>query len=189
MNDRQDKKIIEMFQSRDEGAIRETEKKYRGFCISVLSNFLSLKEDREECMNDAMLALWNSIPPEDPKSLSGYLAKILRNLAVSRTRRENAWKRGRSVQTVNEEFLADLSDGRTLAEDYESALAGRMINEFLSELTKTQRRIFVLRYWYDEDITRIAEQTGKSVGSVKVMLKRLRDRLGAKLKKEGIIHE
>ncbi len=189
MNDKRDEKIIEMFFARDEGAIEETQKRYRSFCLSVLGNLLQMKEDREECLNDALLALWNSIPPERPKSLSAYLAKILRNLAIARTRAENAWKRGGKVVTVGEEFLADISSGRTLADDYESSLAGKIINDFLDSQPKFNRRIFIMRYLLDEDISIIAKRTGRSPGTVGVTLKRMRDKLRELLKKEGIIYE
>lgn len=58
-----DEKIIELFWARDERAIKETEKKYRNLCVYVASNILALKEDREECVSDVLLALWNNIPP------------------------------------------------------------------------------------------------------------------------------
>ena len=182
-----DEKIIELFWARDEEALRAAEEKYRGFCHSIVMNLLALQEDREECVNDALLALWNSIPPERPKSLSAYLAKIVRTLALERSRSANAWKRGGRVQVIGDELLSSLSDGRTLAEDYESSLAGKIINEFLAKLPKTERKIFILRYWFDEDITRIAQRTGYSLSRIKSLLKRLRDRLREELKKEGII--
>ena len=64
-----DEKIIELFWSRDENAIRETEKKYGELCYFVTSNILALKEDCEECINDVLLSLWNNIPPEKPHNL------------------------------------------------------------------------------------------------------------------------
>ena len=90
----EDEKIVELFWARDEDAIKETELKYNDLCHYIAKNFLALREDREECVNDALLALWNSIPPERPKSLRAYLSSIVRNIAISRTRASNAWKRG-----------------------------------------------------------------------------------------------
>ena len=182
-----DERLIEMFLSRDEGAIAAAEEKYRPFCHSVLSNILPNKEDREECINDAMLVLWNTIPPEKPASFSAYLAKILRTIALERTRRENAWKRGGRVLTVGEEFLRDITDGRTLADDYESSRAGKIINEFLEGLSKNDRKVFILRHWFDEDISRIAVRMNYTESRTKSLLKRLRDRLRLKLEKEGIV--
>ncbi len=77
MNDKQDERIIELFWSRDESAIKLAEEKYRNFAHSVLYNLLALKEDREECLNDALLALWNNIPPERPICFSSYPALFL----------------------------------------------------------------------------------------------------------------
>ncbi len=144
MNDLKDKNIIQMLQTRNERAIEAAQEKYRGFAMSILSNLLEFKEDREECMNDAFLKLWNSIPPAEPESLSAYLAEILRNEALMRTRRENAWKRGGKVLTVGEEFLSDITDGRTLADDYESELAGKILSDFLRSQPKESRKIFII---------------------------------------------
>lgn len=181
-----DEKLIEMFWERDEGAIRAAQEKYRAFCHSVVANLLAHQEDREECISDAFLALWNKIPPARPKSLSAFLAKIVRTLALERSRKENAWKRGGRVQTVGEEFLQGVTDGRTLADDYESSRAGEIINEFLDSQPKADRKIFILRYWFDEDISRIALRTGYSESRIKSLLKRQRDKLRAMLEKEGI---
>ena len=181
-----DRELIEMFKNRDEGAIRAAEEKYRGYCLAIAANYLALNEDREECVNDAMLALWNQIPPDEPKSFTAYLAKIVRTLALERSRDANAWKRGGRVQIVGEEFLSDLTDGRSLADDYESSRAGAVINEFLDSLSKTDRKIFILRYWFDEDISRISLRTGYSESRIKSLLKRQRDKLRAMLEKEGI---
>ncbi len=189
MNDKKDEMIIKLFELRDEEAIKETDKKYRGFCMSLLSNLLNHKEDREECLSDAFLRLWNTIPPEKPQSLSAYLAAIVRNFALQRSRAENAWKRGGRVMTVGDEFLADITDGRTLADDYESTLAGKILNEFLDSQPIKHRRIFIMRYWLDDDISKIAAQMGRSESSIASLLKRMRDKLRKQLQKEGIIYE
>ena len=89
--------------------------------------------------------------------------------------------------TVGEEFLRDITDGRTLADDYESSRAGSIINEFLEELPKNDRKVFILRYWFDEDISRIAARMNYTESRTKSLLKRLRDRLRQKLEKEGIV--
>ena len=162
------------------------EKEYGALCRYIASNVLAIKEDVEECVSDVMLALWNAIPPDRPEDLRAYIGRAVRNRAHEMVRDANAWKRGGRVQIVGEEFLSDLTDGRTLADDYESSRAGAVINEFLDSLSKTDRKIFILRYWFDEDILVIARKTGFSDTKIKSLLKRLRDRLREKLNKEGI---
>ena len=181
-----DEKIIELFWQRDETAIKETEEKYGGLCHYVAKNYLSLREDREECINDAMLALWNAIPPAKPKSLSAFLSAAVRRIAISRTRASNAWKRGGQVQIVSDEFLSTLDDGIDLAAGYEARRAGEIINAFLGRISKDDRRIFVMRYWLGMSYQQIGEQTGFGESKIKMSLHRTREKLAAELEKEGI---
>ena len=182
-----DKKIIELFFARDEKAISETEKKYGKLARYVASNILSSREDAEECVNDALLALWNSIPPDKPEPFLPYVAARVKNIAISKSRANNAWKRGGNVQIVNDEILSTISDGHTLSEYYESRTAGKVINDFIGKLSKSERKVFILRYWYRASDRSIMEETGFSQSKIKSMLARLRARLSKELEKEGII--
>ena len=182
-----EEKIIELFFARDEEALRQVEQQYGDLCNYVASNFLCMREDREECVNDTLLALWNSIPPERPRSLSAYISTLARNIAINKSRANNAWKRGGGVQVISDEALSMIPDEKSLSELYEARIAGEIVNSFLSELTKSERKVFILRYWFDASDRQIADQTGFSHSKIKSMLARLRKRLAEKLGKEGII--
>ena len=180
-----DEKIIELFFTRDEEAIKATEQKYGALCHHIAENFLCIHEDREECVSDAMLELWNSIPPARPDDLCAYLAEIVRCRAIDRTRANNAWKRGGKVQIVSDELLSTIPDGTELSESYESTRAGEIINELLSSLGREERAVFVMRYWMSESIREIASRTGSTEGKIKMMLMRTRKKLAERLGKEG----
>lgn len=182
-----EEKIIELFFARDEEALRQVEQQYGDLCNYVASNFLCMREDREECVNDTLLALWNSIPPERPRSLSAYISTLARNIAINKSRANNAWKRGGGVQVISDEALSMIPDEKSLSELYEARIAGEIVNNFLGELTKSERKVFILRYWFDASDRQIADQTGFSHSKIKSMLARLRKRLAEKLGKEGII--
>ena len=77
----EDNKIIELYLSRDEKAIYETQIKYGNYIYSISYNILHNNEDCAECVNDTYLNTWNSIPPHKPNILSTYLGKIIRNLS------------------------------------------------------------------------------------------------------------
>ncbi len=181
-----DEKIIELFWARDESAIRETEKKYRDLCLYVASNILALKEDREECFNDVLLALWNNIPPERPQNLRSYIGTATRNHALNRSKEMNAWKRGRNIQIVGDEFLEGVADGHDLAEGFEAKRAGGIINEFLETLRDDDRRIFIMRFWMGLEYSQISRHTGFTESKVKVSVHRTRKKLAEILIKEGI---
>lgn len=181
-----DEKIVELFWARDENAIRETETKYSDLCHYIARGILTLREDREECINDALLALWNSIPPERPKSLRAYLAAVVRNLALKKSRDNNAWKRGGQVRIVGEEFLSMMDDGTDLAADYETRRAAEIVNAFLKKISRDDRRIFVMRYWFGLSYRDITRHTGFGESRVKMSLSRTRKKLAEKLEKEGV---
>ena len=90
----EDQRLVAMFESRDEQAIAEAEKTYGGFCYSIAYRILQNNQDAEECVNDAMLRIWNAIPPAEPRSLTAFVSGITRNLALDRLRRKQSLKAG-----------------------------------------------------------------------------------------------
>ncbi len=182
-----DDEIIELLLDRQEKALGEVQIKYGAFCHTVSSNILSMREDREECLNDMLLALWNNIPPEKPQNLKAYIAKIVRNLALKKTRSENIWRRCANFADVGEEFLEAIPDSVSLAERFEAARAGEVINDLLEKLPQHEREVFVLRYYFGESVASVADDMGFTVGKVKSILMRTRQKLAERLKKEGVL--
>ncbi|MBR4033258.1 MAG: sigma-70 family RNA polymerase sigma factor [Clostridia bacterium] len=180
-----DEKIIDLFFARDENAIKATEEKYTTLCHYVAKNYLSSREDREECLNDALLALWNAIPPAKPKSLSAFLSATVRRIAISKSRASNAWKRGGHVHIVSDEFLSTIADGTDLAEEFEARRAGEIMNRCIGKLSKDDRRIFVMRYWLSMSYEQIRTQTGFGESKIKMSLLRTRAKLAEELRREG----
>ena len=102
------------------------------------------------------------------------------------SRNENAWKRGGRAATVGEEFLAIVEDGSDLASGYEARRAGEIISRVLAKVGRTNKDIFILRYWMGLSLAEISAQTGFGESKIKVSLHRTRNKIAAELKKEGI---
>ncbi len=176
-----DNQIIQLFCARDERAVAETKRKYGALYRSVAHNLLQDREDAEECENDVYLRLWNAIPPASPKDLGAYGAKAARNLALDVIKKRSAQKRGAEII---EELCADFDAVPDEAPD--TPELGRLLDEFLRGQNKTDRVMFVLRYFYGEPIAKIAEKCGYGDGKVKTRLFRTRKALKAFLHKEGV---
>lgn len=73
-----DEKIIELYWSRDEKAIEETDLKYKKYLFSIAYNIVCDRLDCEECLNDTYLGAWNAIPPSRPNVLKAFLTTIVR---------------------------------------------------------------------------------------------------------------
>ena len=180
-----DEKIIELLFRRDERALAEIEAKYKGLLRYIAGNFLSAREDVEECLNDVLLSIWNAIPPEKPRFLKAYLARIVRNLALNRQRGRTAEKRQGQVDGAFEELSGILSE-KELTMDEQLALKD-VVNRFLSGLPKNRRILFMQRYWYFLSVKDIAEKNGMGESAVKVSLMRTRNAFKKHLEKEGFI--
>ncbi len=182
----EDKKIVELYWERSESAITQTQKKYGKYCHHIAMNILRSFPDAEECVNDAYLQAWNSIPPQKPLSLSAYLGKITRNLAINRAIHQTAQKRSSRVTMVLdevEEFLPSPTNSTSLSD--ELALKDA-INRFLATLSAEHRVIFLRRYWYLCSIKEIAKAFRLSESNVKIILHRTRAKFKDFLEKEGI---
>ena len=182
-----DSRIIALFNERNETAVSEAENKYRRYCFSIADNILRDREDAAECVNDAFLAAWNSIPPHAPGNLAAYLGKITRNLALKKWREKSAAKRGGGNVSVSLDELGEcIPSGHSTEDIIEIKELTGMIDSFLAALPETERRVFLRRYWYFDSIDDICGRFGFGKSKVKMMLKRTRDRLRATLEKEGI---
>ena len=177
----QDERIIELYFARDEQAIRHTADKYGAYCTTVSMNILHSEPDAEECVNDTYLKTWNSIPPTRPVSLRFFLASIVRNLSINRLRARHADKRDPDMVVSFSELEECIPDP---TEETEGELTA-IINEFLGKQSKTDRVIFVRRYWYSLNDTQIAKEMGMTRNSVSLRLSRTRERLRIFLSERG----
>lgn len=173
-----DEKIIALFFERDDKAIQETQAKYGRLCYSVAINILGVHEDAEECVNDAYLGVWNSIPPNRPSSFSAFLLKTTRNLSLKRLRFRTAEKRGGGQATLSFDELAEcIPDSFDIEKELEASELTALINAFLRALPQTERRIFICRYWYCDSVADISKSFGFGEGKVKMILMRTRNKL------------
>ncbi len=179
-----DKRIVELYFKRDEAAIKETSDKYGRLCLYIAKNILENELDAEECVNDAYLRAWQSIPPTNPISLGAYISKITRNLAIDKYNSEKTKKRTPSGGEVPfDELEAIISDKGASVDD--EILMRECINSFLYSLDKKKRIVFVQRYFYMCTLEEIAKENGIKMINLKVMLYRLREKLRKHLTKFG----
>ena len=182
----EDKRIIDLLFERNELALDAARQKYGGMCQSIARRLLTLPEDAEECVNDAYLALWNTIPPQKPQSLSAYIGRLARNIAISRHRKNTAGKRYEGITLM----LSELSECVPAAADTESEVEGvllsRYIGSWLQTLDKADRVMFLRRYWYGYSLKEIAGQTFSATPYLASRMFELRKSLRAWLEKEGV---
>ena len=182
----EDREIVQLYWDRDERAIGESERKYGGLCRSVALRVLENMEDSEECVSDTWLHSWNAIPPKKPDLLGPFLAKITRNLALDRWRRDHAEKRYAGETALALEELGDAVSGESLEDEVQRREAARALNGFLRSLRSEDRNLLLRRYWSMETLENLASAEGMSRSALHRRLGKLRESLRAYLRKEGI---
>lgn len=184
----EDKDILGLYWARDEAAIARTAEKYGGYCGSIARNILENAQDVEECLNDAWLGAWSTIPPKRPENLAAYLGKLTRNRAIDLRRSRTRAKRGGDAVTLALEELQDcVPSGSSPEGELQRRELTRALNRFLGTLPATERSVFLCRYWYFDDLAAICDSFGFRQSKVKSMLHRTRTKLRAYLQKEGLL--
>lgn len=182
----EDQEIIALYWLRDEAAIRETDRKYGGFCHGLAMNILSVREDAEECVSDTYHRAWEAIPPEKPAAFRAWLGRIVRNLSINRWRHNRAQKRYAGAEVL----LSELTDCIPSTERTEEILEGQAlalhIDGWLDGLPEADRRLFLLRYWNGEELKALAFAWGTTPNKLAGRMFRLRKSLGAYLTERGV---
>lgn len=181
----EDSKIIELFNERREEAIAELSIKYGKACDRIAGNILKNRLDAEECISDAYLAVWNSIPPKEPKPLRAYIFRIVRNISITKYHANTSLKRNSYYDAALDELEGCIAAQGSVEGEIEADELSKGINRFLAKLDEESQVLFVRRYWYSDSISDIAERLCTSSNNVSVRLFRIRNRLKKHLKEEG----
>ena len=181
-----DNRIVELLLERSEAALQAVSAQYAGLCRSVLRGLLNDPRDVEECVNDVLLAVWNSIPPNRPRKLNTYISRLARRTGIDRLRYNTRQKRN-AVWTVMLSELGDsLPDDAPQTGQADAERLRAVLTAFLDGLDAETRVLFLRRYVYAETVPELAARFGISENYTSVRLYRARKRLKAVLEKEGI---
>lgn len=183
----EDRQIVDLYWQRSDLAISETDQKYGRYCHTIAYNICGTDEDAEECVSDTWFRAWNLMPDRRPTILSAFLGRITRNFAINLIQAKNRIKRGGGEAVLALDELEEcIPGGRNPEQALEEKELARAIGRFVSGLPKTEKKIFVLRYWYVASMDEIAETLGFSTGKVKTSLFRTRKKLKNYLEEEGL---
>lgn len=183
----EDLQIIQLFFDRSEEAITALSEKFGRYSSTIAHNILGNTSDAEECVNDALLHVWNAIPPKRPDNLKTFVGRITRNLALDAYDKRTTQKRGGGQTALALDELSEvIGNGADPAEHLEAEELSELINNFLAALPEDKRVLFMKRYWYLESIRDIAIDQAMTESGVKTALFRIRQQLKEELTKEGI---
>ena len=158
------------------------QEQYGAYCAAIVNRILEDPRDREECLNDLWLRVWNMLAQQQPDYLKGWLGAVARNCALDRARQLNALPS--QVEESAAELAQHLRD--TTAEQMEGKALGECISVWLRTLPEDRRKAFIRRYWYGDTVEQVARYMGWSTAKTATVLFRLRNKLRDQLTKEGM---
>ena len=182
----EDYQIIIMLFERSEAALDHLAKKYAGLYKRILWEILRDESDMEECANDVLLAVWNSIPPNAPRNyLFAFLVRIIRHISIDRCRYRQRLCRKGYIQELSDELLCCIPGNPDEESRIDSIVLGQSISNFLRSQPELNRNVFIRRYWYLDSVEAICRRYHISQSKAKSMLFRSRNALRTHLRKEG----
>ena len=181
-----DDTIITLLQSRDESALEIINTKYGRLIHSVAFNVYRSDTVAEECLNDTLLSIWDTIPPNEPESMSAYAATISRRKAIDRVKSATAQKRAVPEAAEYSEMLDELSFVEDIADAVVDKIElGRILSRFLRAQSKKNREIFMRRYFDTETVSSISANMRISKNAINIRLSRMKKELAKMLGKEA----
>ena len=124
----------------------ELSTKYGAVCSKVAKNILNNSHDAEECVNDAYLGAWNTIPPQNPNPLLTYICRIVRNLSIMKYHANTAIKRNSFYDAALDELEDCLASSETVEDKLTAKELSATLDQFLDTLDRENRVMFVRRY-------------------------------------------
>ena len=172
-----DQEILQLIRSRQERGLSLLREHYAPLILYILAPILTDERDREECLSDILLRVWNGIGryQEEKGSFAGWLTAIARNTAIDLARK-NARQTGESVLEEESADPAPTPEEALLIRERK-----KQVTDAVEKLPEREKLIVYRRYFYRQPMKQIAAEMGLSLRAAEGLLYRARKRLQKKL--------
>ena len=177
-----ERETIQLIRSRDERGAGDLLLYYGPLLRYVIAPILPREQDREECLSDVLLRVWDSIGTFDPgrAALTTWLTHLARNAALNRRRGNERRREGGTL----DEAMPDTADGPE--QSLLKAEAARALWAAVEQLGRRDRELFLRKYYYYQPTAQIAAESSLTVRAVEGKLYRIRKHLQSEL--GGVFH-
>lgn len=165
--------IIELIRARDERGAEELLRHFGALIRYVIAPILPDERDREDCLSEVLMRIWDGIGGYDPArgSWRAYISAAARNTALNRARTDRT--------------AEDLPDGVSAQPGPEEAVIAREeideLRRAMDALPPGDRALIYRKYYYRQSTAQMASELGLTARAVEGRLYRIKKRLGAAL--------
>ena len=175
-----DAHLADRIRSGDTAALGDLYERYASTALAVAQRVVGRREEAEDVVHDAFVAVWRKIDRFDAQrgSLRGWLMTVVRNRAIDRVR---ARRTTVDVDDADERSLLRTGPNPTWEEALRRASAYDL-RASMAALPEEQRRAVELAFFQGYTYREVAELTGVAPGTangrMRLALSRLRSALG-----------
>ena len=147
----------------------------------VISPILADPRDREECLSEVVLRVWERADQFDPQrgSWNAWLTALTRNTALNRARHNRRFPAGAEVDEHTPSPAPTPEEALIRQERAEE------VRRAVAALSKGEQALFYRKYYYLQSTAQIAAELGLSPRAVEGRLYRLRAHLRKALGGDG----
>lgn len=168
----QETELINLLRQQDPQGLEALQLHYAPLMRYIIAPILPNPQDREECLSEVFLRVWEKIALYDSKkgSWTAWLTALTRNTALNRARK--------APSGSTEELSSDIPSPEPTPEE---ALLRRERQELLARalqrLSPREKTLFYRKYYYRQSTAQIARELGMTERAVEGRLYRLRKQL------------
>lgn len=178
-----EKDLVQRLREGDHSALEAVIRQYAHYVTAVAARAMGpspAREDLEEVVSDAFLALWRFRQIfEADKPLRPWLAVTARNLAINRV------KQRRETEDIPDHLPDERPGPEELAERRE---LHRRLRDEVEAMEEPDRTLFLRYYFGEEPLNQVARELGLNQSTAKTRLARGRQRLKQALSSKGGTH-
>lgn len=162
--------IISLLREKKDSGLDLFIKNYSGLIYYIVRNILDNEEEREECLNDIYVKVWDHIDnyEKEKSKFTSWITVISRNTALNYLKKSQ-----REEEEIQEDLVSQYSTEKSVLENERS----RELRQAISTLTPEEQHIFYRKYYYLQKTAQIAAELGLTERSVEGRLYRMRKKL------------
>ena len=175
-----EKDLVQRLKDRDETALEELLRRFGPLMRYIIAPILSGDQDREECLSETVLTVWEKIDSYDPakSAWTTWLTAVTRNGALNRARK----LRREDTQELTPDIPSPepTPEELVIQKEREAALV-----EALQYLGDRERMLFYRKYYYRQSTAQMAAELGMTQRAVEGRLYRIKEKLRKRLGGDG----
>ena len=167
-----EQEVLALLRAGDERGAEALLRHYAPLMRYIIAPIVPDAQDREECLSDAALRVWEKFGTYDPArgSWTAWLTALTRNTALNRARKKSCG---------SEELSGDLPSAEPTPEERLLQQERRQaLERALTALPQRDRLLFYRKYYYRQSTAQIAAELGTTERAVEGRLYRIKELYG-----------